>query len=488
MSLGTTKVLKPIRFSERLPQWPSVGIASLCGVGAGAIATLSYFARFNLSTAGSVELLLVVLVALRFGFLPSTVASLVSLGLLNFLFTTPLFTFRVDDPRNWVALGTFEITALLVSRSSAQVRKHAAEVEEQRKRNLKLFEFSRAILLIDVQSPAAPQLEELTRNLIGVNHVGIKVEKSVDREELASQSASREESVACDSHEISDRTTRRVLRSGTTVIGTMVLSGWACDARLADAIASIVAIALERSRAIRKENQAEAERNAEQLRTAVLDGLAHGYKTPLTSIQAASSGLLAISQLTQTQTELVTIIDDQVTLLSKLTTRLLQTAALEGKEVKLKRRTESVASLIDDVIEQQDRTLRSRIHVFMAEPLRPVFADIELLKLALIQLVDNAAKYSTVNSVILISAVQELVGTTFVVSNEGSPIPEGERNRIFRRFYRGVDAAKGPTGTGLGLSIVSKAAEAHGGRAWVTCEGSTNRFSISIPHFEGKNR
>ena len=91
------------------------------------------------------------------------------------------------------------------------------------------------------------------------------------------------------------RVTRRVLKIGPTPIGAMVLRGWENDSLLADAVASLAAVAFERAGALQKESRAEAERNTERLRTTVLAGLAHGFKTPLTAIQTASSGLLAMS-------------------------------------------------------------------------------------------------------------------------------------------------------------------------------------------------
>ena len=103
-------------------------------------------------------------------------------------------------------------------------------------------------------------------------------------------------------------------------MGGMTMRGWRIDPLAADAVASIAAISFARARAIQMENRAEVERDAERLRTAVLDGLAHGFKTPLTAIKTASSGLLAIDCLSATQLELVSIIDERATMLSQLTT------------------------------------------------------------------------------------------------------------------------------------------------------------------------
>ncbi|WP_162536613.1 ATP-binding protein [Granulicella sp. WH15] len=458
---------------------------------ASAIAAAAFFLHFNLSTAGSLELLLVVLISLRYGFLEATVASLVSAVCLNYLFTAPLFKLSVSDPENWISLAVFEATSILVSRLSSQARMHAAEVEVERSRNAKLYELSRAILLIDSKNPTGPQLSELIRELIEVDEVDLWAvydsHPTLATESTPAKSGSAHQAYLFgeDRDEASLGTSTRILRTGTTPIGAMILRGWRDEPELADAVASLIAVALERARAMQKESRAEAERNTEQLRTAVLDGLAHGFKTPLTAIQTASSGLLAMQQMTETQTELISIIDDQATVLNHLTTRLLQTAALEAKEVRLRRTTVSVNALLHELVEDQDEITRGRVRVSVRESLEPISVDAQLLKLALMQLVDNAAKYATVGPMIDIDAIQTGEETLITVSNEGLPILPDERERIFQRFYRGLDSAHRPTGTGLGLSIVRKIAEAHGGRAWVDSEGGTTHFSLAIPRLKG---
>ena len=114
-----------------------------------------------------------------------------------------------------------------------------------------------------------------------------------------------------------------VLRLGTRAVGGLALHGAQMTMLVATALASLSAVALERVRALRREARAEAARQTEQLRTAVLDALAHQFKTPLTVARTASSGLLAVGGLTELQTELVTVIDEQARTLDHLASRLL---------------------------------------------------------------------------------------------------------------------------------------------------------------------
>ncbi len=456
-----------------------------------AIAGCAFLLHFNLSTAGSLQLLLVVLVSLRWGFFQATIVSIASVASLNFLFTRPILQLTVTDPQNWVALATFEATALLVSGLSAKVQAQTVEARLQQARIEKLYHLSRAILLIDPRRPTGDQLSALIRELMQVNAVDFWVAQEWSlvpvtvAENVVEALGVYQGQSDTDDPEL--ETSKRVLRLGTTPIGGMVLRGWKTDSLLADAVASLAAVAFERARAIEKENRAELARNAEQLRTAVLDGLAHGFKTPLTAVQTASSGLLAIGRLSPTQTELVSIIDEQATLLTQLTTRLLQTAALEAREMRLRRTLCSMPALLQQVLLEQTEATRARVEI--AAPVCPLHieVDAQLISLALLQLIDNAAKYSSVGSLISVTIMQEPTETQVIVANRGSIIRHEERERIFNRYYRGVDALHGPTGTGLGLSIVKKTAEAHGGRAWVESQENCTRFFITVQHPKGVN-
>ena len=447
-----------------------------------AIGAVAFRLHFNLSAIGSVYLLLVVFTALRWGFGLATVISVAAVFCMNYLFIPPIFEFQVADPENWVALFTFETAAVVVSGLSSQLRMHAVQVEIQRARTAKLYELSRAILLIDGRRSTSEQLSTLIQETVQAQTVELWVMYESDSIGPAYETYLE----GTDGDDTDLRVTRRVLKVGATPIGGMVLRGWETDSLLANAVASLAAVAFERARSLRKENRAEAERNTERLRTAVLDGLAHGFKTPLTAIQTASSGLLAIDpQLTPTQAELVSIIDEEATALSRLATRLLQTAALEAGEVRLQRSKISVASLLDDVLEDEDETTRARVKISAPEDLTEIDVDAQMIRLAILQLIDNAAKYSVGRSTIEVTVTQDDTETTIAVANGGSPIRPEERERIFERFYRGLESAHGPSGTGLGLSIVKKTAEAHGGRAWVECEKDTTRFFFVVEHYEG---
>ena len=457
-----------------------------------ATATAAFLLHADLSAAGFLELLLVLLVALRWGAVTASLVSLAAFLCLNFFFTEPVLSFSVNEPQNWISLFTFEATALLVSHLSSKVREHSSHAEEQRLRAVKLYELSRAVLLIDQRHSTKEQLSSLIREILRVDEVQFWLSYDERNSQGPSPAAADGEAYrvylsGINRDDASAQLSERTLRLGTSVIGGMVLRGEDIDPLSADAAASIAAVAFERTRAIHRETRAEVERDAERLRAAVLDALAHGFKTPLTAIQTASSGLLAIDGLSETQAELVSIIDDRATMLGQLTKRLLQTAALEAKEIKLKRASYLMTDIIEDVVRQQDPDVRARISVHATQPLDPLQLDATMVSLAMQQLLDNAAKYSEVGSSITIDVSQTNAAIRVVVENKAMPghsIRPGEIDRIFERFFRGADALMGPSGTGLGLSIVKKIAEAHGGSVWAECMNDTIRFIFALDTFK----
>jgi two-component system, OmpR family, sensor histidine kinase KdpD len=280
---------------------------------------------------------------------------------------------------------------------------------------------------------------------------------------------------------------KRVLRLGTKPVGAIYIAGSSHESRLdprsVDAIASLSAIALERAHSFAAESNAEAAKRSEQLRSTVLDGLAHAFKTPLATIQSASSGLLEINRLDYPQRELVSLIDEQATRLAKLTNQVLKTAELDQQQLEVDREgiyldqlfrscsAEATHALADHPLRTIDETSNSY-----------VWADARLLEMALLQLIDNASKYASPRSPITLRVTSTDTEVVFNVQNEGSFIAPEERSRIFQRFYRSPGSQHKAPGTGIGLSVTKRIAEAHTGRVWVECDSdASTTFSFALP-------
>ena len=448
----------------------------------------AYRFHFNLSSATSIHLFLVTAIALRWGFLEASIVSLLSVSCLDYFFTQPLFKFYMTDIHDWVALVTFESVALLVSRLSNQVSRHAREAEIHRSHLQKLYELSQNVLLLDQQKPVDQQLTNLIQAILRAKGVALwnaydlhlctsGTCEITDDEVRSTYFTERNEDDSLTA------ASRRVLRSGTRAIGSLVICGHSLDEDSINATASLTAVAIERARSFSAESSAEAARQSEQLRSAVLDGLAHAFKTPLTTIRSSSSGLLEMNTLSGAEKRLVALIDQHADHLNDLTTRLLRTARIDNADLKLKREKIDLTQLIRNSIEVSEQDLGAHHVQLQASTQRTmVWADRQLLEMALFQLLDNAAKYGSPDSSITIDIQEEPAETLISIRNEGSFIPPHEREKIFKRFYRSPGSDRRASGTGIGLSVVKRITEAHQGRAWVNSgEHTGTTFFLTLP-------
>jgi two-component system, OmpR family, sensor histidine kinase KdpD len=262
-----------------------------------------------------------------------------------------------------------------------------------------------------------------------------------------------------------------------------VMSGNDLNALMADAVASLVSGAFERIRSFEKETRVEAARQAEQLRTTVLDGMAHAFKTPLTVILTSASGLLEMKSLDAVQAQLVTLIDEHATRLSALTSHLLQMAKLDSKEIHLRREQILLAPFIQRVVDGCVGQLCGHAVQFLIKDQDlAVSGDRQLLAVTITELLTNAAKYSNADTQIDVSVRNEDGHVLIAVHNSGPAIAFAERELIFDRFYRSPTTKHQASGTGIGLSVVKRTAEAHQGRMWVNSAPETGTtFFLSLP-------
>jgi len=444
--------------------------------------------QVHLMTMGFLYLLVVVAVATLSGFWPATLTSLAAMACLDYYFTPPIFTFNIDDPQDWVSMGTFVLTALVISRLSARERRSAEDAAIHRLEMEKLYELSRNSLLLDMRQEPGPQLVVLIQRIFGTHAIAV-FDMVLGRQDRAGDWNADEEDIAKECYlrgtakdDAQSHTAERVLLAGSTPVGALVVRG-DLSSLLIDALATLAAIAIDRHQWIEKEERAENASKGEQLRAAVMDALAHELKTPLTAVQTASSGLLALGELTDSQRDLVMLIDGEAVRLNKLCTRLLQTAKLEAKRAGLNTESVNVQNLVFDVLAAHpEKSERARVQVVMEDPGLAVNVDRALLEMILAQYIDNARKYSTPNTPIEIATRKNRSEVLISVHNFGSTIRIEDRERIFDRFYRSPDLKDSVPGTGIGLSVVRKAAEAHHGHVWaISDEKEGTTFFLSLP-------
>jgi two-component system sensor histidine kinase KdpD len=468
---------------------------SLAGCWLVALITFSgYVLHFGSTPVGFLLLLDVVSIAILCGFWQATIVSILACACLDYFFYPPLLQFTIGDPQDWVALGAFEISALVVSRVSTREQRSTREATLQRTAMEQLYGLSRSTLLINMHQPPGPQLTQLILRIFAVEAVAI-FDANSGRSDRAGAWSEAEMDLAKESFllqtdgvDLVTRTTRRQLRIGADTIGALAIRG-DLSPLVANALASLAAITLERSVSFEKESRIEAAHQSERLRAAVLDSLAHAVKTPITAIQTANAGLREVGTLNTPQKELVSLIEEESTELGHLCTRLLQTAKLEPQEMSIGQDEIVIADLVSEALQKQSGHLEGHaVEVAMADPDLTVRGDPDLLSTAVAQFLDNAVKYSYRGTAINVAARESHSEVLISVHNFGPAIPISDRERIFQRFYRSEGSKDLAAGTGIGLSTVKMAADAHRGHVWVISdanEGTT--FFLSLPQ-EGRRR
>jgi len=411
---------------------------------------------------------------------------------LDYFYMPPIFSFRERDPQDWISSGIFVTVALTAGRFADGIKRKAIQTERERTRLERLYQTSRDILMLDRGDRVSAHLTRLIADTFQVDAVALWDARELRMDKAGKDAVPDDEIRATYFHELCENDLvsckfKRVLRQGSRPVGAIYLAGSPdedlLDPRSVDAIASLSAIALERAHSFAAESSAEASKRSEQLRSTVLDGLAHAFKTPLATIQSASSGLLEIGRLAYPARELVSLIDEQATRLAKLTNHALRTAELDEGRLKLDHeklsldhlfefcRAEAVHSLADHPLRIIDETSVSH-----------VWADARLLEMVLLQMLDNASKYGNPGSPITLYIKSTEAEVVFNVRNEGSFVPPEEQSRIFQRFYRSPGSQHKAPGTGIGLSVTKRIAEAHTGRVWVESDSEAGTtFSIALP-------
>jgi len=230
-------------------------------------------------------------------------------------------------------------------------------------------------------------------------------------------------------------------------------------------------------------SRAEAAHQSEEMKSAMLDALAHEFKTPLTAIKAAVSSLLSNEPADPAQKELLQVMDEETDRLTWLVSESVQIARIEAGRMEVRKQPQAIPQLIREAIQRMAGALESRtVEARVSDTLPCVPADRELLLIVLRQLLDNSVKYTPPDSPIVISATESEGSVMVTVADCGPGIPAADLNRVFDKFYRGHNARERVPGTGMGLAIAREIIRGHGGEFMVRnrqehgCE-----FSFTLP-------
>jgi two-component system sensor histidine kinase KdpD len=436
----------------------------------GMITFVCYRLQLNLSITGFIYLIVVVLQSLVSNFASSAVVSVVAVLCLDFFFVPPLFSFEVTNSLDILALTSFLTTGPVITRLTTRVREAAAISNHQRHQVDRLYQLAQRLLALDPEKTAYPRSIELFQEVLGLRAVCLfdATEAEIHCTDnppggLADQTRSVYSS-GRDNDNFGSGVLIRCLHAGGNRIGAIAFAGLQDPELTAGPLSALAAALLERVHTFRSASHSAAAAQAELFRGAVLDALAHEFKTPLATIVTAAGGLRELGPLAREQLELTDIVETEASRLSMLTSRLLQIARLIREEVKPHLESTDIAELVTDLADQYaERWPDRKFSLTKNVTTVPVLADAELLRLALRQLLDNACKYSQSGSAVTIGIELQHELVTVRVWNRGNPVSLKDRAKMFERFYRGAEGRDLAPGSGLGLYVARKIAKAHGG-------------------------
>jgi len=453
---------------------------------------ICYGLHLPFPTVSLIYLTVVVLQSLIGDFLSSAIVSVLSFLCLDYFFIPPYFSLRVSDSSDTLALISFLVAGLVITRLTSQAQEAADSEQRQRKEMTRLYELARQLLTLDPSVAVDANLLKPFRSHFDLRAVCLfeaataKLHKEGDSLIHLAETTRNAYISGRDFQDRGADVAVRLLRVAGRTTGAIGLEGLRNFELTAGPLAALATIMMERCYAFEQASHAAAATEAEVFRGAMLDALAHEFKTPLSTIVTAAGGIREAGPLRAEQLELAETVEEEASRLGQLTTRLLRLARLDREEVKPQMELTDIRSVVSSVVEQYSQ--RWSEHRLSLIPGKRVDAlvDRELLWLGLGQLLDNACKYSRRGSEITVSVEEAKQALSIRVWNTGDAIPPTEQIHIFERFYRGSEAQSVAPGSGLGLYVARKIAIAHGGTLeleehFKSGEGVAFRFVIPHP-------
>ncbi len=432
-----------------------------------------------------VYLLGVVFVAASCSRRTSVLTSVLSVAAFDFFCVPPYLTFRVHDYQYLLTFAGMLVVALVISAQTARIRRQAEEASVREARNESLYRLSRRLAgetrVFDVASTAAAYAEETVQGHVVVflpedGKIAFRRRTSYQLllprfEESVAQWAFDHGEKAGLATRVHERSTALYLplKGARETVGVMAVvpSGRAGlpdeQVQLLEVIASQTAMAIERTSSQHAAESARVQVQTEQMRSSLLSAVSHDLRTPLASITGAASTLRSQADKLdrETRQELLESIADEAERLSRLVGNLLDMTRLQSG-VELRRDLFPLEEIVGAALQRIEPQLEQR-HVITRLPddLPLVYVDDVLVGQLLVNLLDNAIKYTPAGSPIHLEADAAPDAVVLKISDRGPGFAPGDEQRIFEKFYRGKSASA--RGAGLGLAICRAIVEAHRG-------------------------
>ena len=451
----------------------------------------------------------VVGVAVRYGLLPSLVASVAASLCYNFFFLPPIYTFTITDPTNVVAFFFFIVMAVIVSNVAARVRTQAVAAVSRARTTESLYTFSRKLagagtlddVLWATAYQAALMLKVRVVLLLPENDAiavkaGYPPEDTLDEADLAAARWAWQSDRAAGRGSDTLPGAKRLFLPMHTGRGAVGVVGLDSDKsgplltpdrrRLLDALMDQAALAIERVRLVEDLDRAKRTVETDRLRSALLTSISHDLKTPLAGILGAASALRGLSGALDehAKSDLVATIIDEAERLNRFIANLLDMTRLESGAIVPNSALHDLGESVGSALERTSKILaRHRVEADLAKNLPMVEIDPVLFEQVLFNLLDNAAKYAPLGTTVRIQSWRDRGSIGLQVLDEGEGILPGDLEQIFDKFYRARKVDQVRAGTGLGLAISRGFIEAMHGT--ISAANRTDRtgavFTIRLP-------
>lgn len=421
----------------------------------------------------------VLISAATFGTWPGVLAAGLSFLAYNFFFIEPLYTFTVADPQEVFALAVFLVVAVATGSIAGRLRVRTTEARNYAERVEALHQLSVTLSgAVTREAIVSAVAEELARAVDGEAVVLLQesnglaeltafpVDNTLGEADLQAARRAMRRGEAVPMPAAGYPGARFEFRVLATVKGPVGVVGLAPgtptglvasnDEPAVQAILRLGAIALERTLLATENEKAREEATQERLRSALLSSLSHDLRTPLATIMGAASSLrhFADNLTTEEQADLLRAIEEEAERLARFVSNLLEMTRLQAGPIDMTRDWLEVADILRSVTERARRQHREAVIDVLFEPQLPlVRGEAQGLEQVLLNLIDNAVRYSTAPARIAISAVLSPSSVVITVSDDGPGISLPEQERVFEKFYRLRRGDQGMPGTGLGLAI-----------------------------------
>jgi len=485
-------------------EWAPYGYA-VGAVGLSTLVAWAMFGRFGLSNLIMVYLLGVIVVATRTGRGPSLLASVLSVAAFDFFFVPPYLTFAVSDTQYAVTFAVMLVVALVISSLAVRIRAQAESAREREQRIAALYAMSRELART---RGVRDLLQVAVRHITAVFRVEavVLLPGADGRLEPGDPSAS-----ALDSSETAVAQWvfehAQVAGQGTDTLpgaaaiyvpllgsrGPVGVLGVRADdlrplyapERLhqLETFAGQTALAIERARLAEDAERARVRAETERLRNSLLSSVSHDLRTPLASITGAASTLLDNGERLDaaTRRDLLEALHEESDRLNRLVQNLLEMTRLEAGALVPRTAWHSVEEVVGAALGRFGKTLAERpVTTRIPADLPLVPMDDVLIEQVLVNVIDNAIKYTPPGTPVEVGAEDAGGEVIVAVADRGPGLPPGEERRIFEKFHRS-DRPPSERGAGLGLAICEGIVRAHGGRIWAENRpggGVAIRFSL----------